>query len=62
VFVCRTAGNIADADVTGSVEFGVAEFHAPLVVVVGHSGCGGADAAITTIDGGALPPAASSRS
>lgn len=57
VFVCRTAGNIADNDVTGSIEYAVAEFHAPLVVVIGHSGCGGCDAAIKTFDGGDLPPA-----
>jgi carbonic anhydrase len=56
VFVCRTAGNIADNDVTGSIEFAVAEFHAPLVVVVGHSGCGACDAAIATFDGGPIPP------
>lgn len=56
VFVCRTAGNIADNDVTGSIEFAVAEFHAPLVVVVGHSGCGACDAAIGTFDGGPIPP------
>ncbi len=57
VFVCRTAGNIADADVTGSIEYSVAEFLAPLVVVIGHSGCGAADAAVTTFDGGPIPPA-----
>ncbi|MBV8370685.1 MAG: carbonic anhydrase [Candidatus Eremiobacteraeota bacterium] len=57
VFVCRTAGNIADADVTGSIEYSVWKFYAPLVVVVGHSGCGACDAAVATFDGGPLPPA-----
>jgi carbonic anhydrase len=58
LFVCRTAGNIADNDVTGSIEYAVAVFHAPLVVVVGHSGCGACDAAIKTFDGvGDLPAA-----
>jgi carbonic anhydrase len=57
LFVCRTAGNIADPDVTGSIEFAVAEFHAPFVLVLGHSGCGACDAAIATMDGGPIPPA-----
>ena len=58
LFVCRTAGNIADNDVTGSIEYAVAAFHAPLVVVVAHSGCGACDAAIKTFDGiGELPAA-----
>jgi carbonic anhydrase len=57
LFVCRAAGNIADNDVTGSIEYAVAEFHAPLVVVVGHSGCGACDAAIKTFDGKLFPPA-----
>ena len=58
LFVCRTAGNIADNDVTGSIEYAVAVFHAPLVVVVGHSGCGACDAAIETFDAvGDLPAA-----
>jgi carbonic anhydrase len=59
LFVCRTAGNIADNDVTGSIEFAVAVFHAPLVVVVAHSGCGACDAAISTFDGAGDLPAAS---
>jgi carbonic anhydrase len=59
LFVCRTAGNITNSDVTGSIEYAVAEFHAPLVVVVAHSGCGACDAAIKTFDGypNPIPPA-----
>ncbi|HTD37651.1 MAG TPA: carbonic anhydrase [Candidatus Limnocylindrales bacterium] len=60
VFVCRTAGNIADNDVTGSIEYAVSQFHAPLVVVIGHSGCGACEAAIKTFDGKPdypIPPA-----
>lgn len=57
LFVCRTAGNIADAGVVGSIEFAVAEFHAPFVLVLGHSGCGACDATIATMDGGPIPPA-----
>ena len=59
LFVSRTAGNIADNDVTGSTQFAVAVFHAPLVVVVAHSGCGACDAAIKTFDGVGDIPAAS---
>jgi len=57
LFVCRSAGNIADADITGSIEYAVAEFRAPFVLVLGHSGCGACDAAVETFDGGPLPPA-----
>jgi len=57
LFVCRSAGNIADADITGSIEYAVAEFRAPFVLVLGHSGCGACDEATLAFEGGALPPA-----
>ena len=53
LFVVRVAGNIvsgAGASVKGSIEYGVAELRAPLVMVLGHSGCGAVKAAIQHID------------
>ncbi len=40
LFVVRVAGNIAGPSQVGSIEFAVEQFGAPLVVVLGHSGCG----------------------
>jgi carbonic anhydrase len=40
LFVIRTAGHVIDEAALGSIEFGVEEFHIPLVVVLGHQKCG----------------------
>jgi carbonic anhydrase len=40
LFVIRVAGNIVAPSQVGSVEFAAAKFETPLVVVLGHSGCG----------------------
>ena len=40
VFVVRNAGNYADQEALGSLEFATKHLGAPLVVVVGHSSCG----------------------
>src|SRR5919205_521203 len=41
LFVIRVAGNIVAPSQVGSVEFAAARFGTRLVVVMGHSGCGG---------------------
>ena len=46
LFVVRVAGNIAGPDQVGSIEFAVAEFGTPLVVVLGHAYCGAINASI----------------
>ena len=47
IFVVRVAGNIAtDASVLGSVDYAVHHLHTPLIVVMGHSGCGAVKGAI----------------
>src|SRR4029079_10982485 len=49
IFVVRGAGNVvsgAGASVKGSIEYAVAELNVPLIVVLGHSGCGAVKAAI----------------
>ncbi len=53
IFVIRVAGNVIDgagASVKGSIEYAVAELKVPLIVVLGHSGCGAVKAAIQHID------------
>lgn len=40
LFVIRVAGNVADTDEIGSVEFAVCHFDTPLVLVLGHTHCG----------------------
>ena len=40
IFVVRNAGGIADTAALGSIEFAVEYLKTPLIVVVGHSGCG----------------------
>lgn len=40
LFVVRTAGHVAGAEVVGSIEYGVTVLGAPLVVVLGHDSCG----------------------
>lgn len=45
LFVVRSAGQVIDDAVLGSIEFGVAEFRVPLVVVLGHQRCGAVVAA-----------------
>ncbi len=53
LFVVRVAGNIVSgtgALVKGSIEFGVAELGARLIIVLGHSQCGAVKAAIEHIN------------
>jgi carbonic anhydrase len=45
LFVIRSAGNTAFAAAIASVEFSVLELATPLVMVMGHSGCGAVRAA-----------------
>jgi carbonic anhydrase len=46
LFVTRVAGNVANADIMASIEYGVAQLHTPAIMVLGHSGCGAVEAAI----------------
>ncbi len=39
IFSVRVAGNIADVDEIGSIEYGVGQLHTPLLVVMGHTAC-----------------------
>ncbi|GAB3945805.1 carbonic anhydrase [Corynebacterium tapiri] len=55
VFVVRTAGEILDEAVMGSVSFGVNSLNVPLVIVLGHQGCGAVGATVSALDGGTIP-------
>jgi carbonic anhydrase len=55
VFVVRTAGQAIDSAVLGSIEYAVVVLDVPLIVVLGHTGCGAVKAAIGAIDDGAIP-------
>jgi carbonic anhydrase len=45
LFVVRTAGHVIGPEVLGSIEYGVAVLHCPLVVILGHDSCGAVGAA-----------------
>lgn len=51
LFVVRVAGNVADTDEVGSIEYGLAHVNTPLLVVLGHSGCGAVKAVAQTLQG-----------
>jgi len=51
LFVVRSAGLVLDKAVLGSLEFGIAELHIPLVIVLGHKRCGAVKATIETLEG-----------
>jgi carbonic anhydrase len=53
LFVCRVAGNVETPEIMGSIEYGVQVLGAPLVMVLGHSGCGALDAALAVVTRGA---------
>jgi len=37
IFVIRVAGNVCDVDEIGSIEYGLAHVHTPVLVVLGHT-------------------------
>jgi carbonic anhydrase len=59
LFVVRVAGNVVAAPaVEGSLEYAAEELGVPLVLVVGHSGCGAVQATLKHLDDGDAPPGA----
>jgi carbonic anhydrase len=46
LFVIRVAGNIADDDGLGSIEYAVEHLHTKLILVLGHEKCGAVSAAV----------------
>jgi carbonic anhydrase len=55
LFVVRTAGQVVDSAVLGSIEFGVAVLGTPLVVVLGHDRCGAVVATLRAHETGTMP-------
>ncbi|MEV6349526.1 carbonic anhydrase [Actinoplanes sp. NPDC051851] len=56
LFVVRTAGHVIDGAVLGSIEYAVEILGVPLIVVMGHDGCGAVAAAMAMVDEGKVPP------
>lgn len=56
LFVVRLAGNFVNNDGLASLEYGVAVLGIPLLMVLGHSGCGAIDATIKVIQDGITLP------
>lgn len=55
LFVIRTAGQIIDQAVLGSLEFAVEALDVDLVVVMGHESCGAVKATASALEGHAIP-------
>ncbi|MBR6119143.1 MAG: carbonic anhydrase [Oscillospiraceae bacterium] len=46
LFVIRNAGNVLSTAALGSIEYAAAHLHVPLVLIMGHRGCGAVTAAL----------------
>ena len=57
LFVVRSAGQVLDRASLDTIDYGVRNLNAPLVVVLGHSKCGAVEAAIGAIQGRSPAPA-----
>ena len=55
VFVIRTAGQVIDDAVLGTLEYAVDVLDIPLVVVLGHDSCGAVTAAVEAYETGTMP-------
>ncbi|MHC3388646.1 carbonic anhydrase [Streptomyces lavendulocolor] len=53
----RSAGEVLDEAVLGSIAYGVLELGIPLVMVLGHQSCGAVAAAVRAEESGERPPA-----
>ena len=51
LFVIRVAGNVVADDEAGSIEYALAHLDVPLVLVLGHEGCGAVTAALGMVEG-----------
>lgn len=48
LFVVRVAGNVISPEVAGSIQYAGSHLQTPLLVVLGHEGCGAVQAALAT--------------
>ena len=51
IFIIRVAGNVCDVDEIGSIEYGLAHVHTPVLVVLGHTQCGAVTAVTHALQG-----------
>ncbi|MBS6029696.1 MAG: carbonic anhydrase [Kocuria rhizophila] len=54
-FVIRTAGQVIDNAVLGSLEFAIDVLGTPLIMVLGHDSCGAVTATKNSVESGELP-------
>lgn len=54
-FVVRTAGQVIDDAVLGSLEYSITELHVPLIVILGHDSCGAVTATKSAVETGEMP-------
>lgn len=54
-FVVRTAGQVIDDAVLGSLEYSISQLHVPLIVILGHDSCGAVSATKDAVAAGAMP-------
>ncbi|MBE4717116.1 carbonic anhydrase [Pseudarthrobacter sp. AB1] len=54
-FVVRTAGQVIDDAVLGSLEYSISVLGVPLIVVLGHDSCGAVSATKSAVDTGNMP-------
>ena len=50
IFPIRVAGNVSDVDEIGSIEYGVGHVNTPVMLVLGHTGCGAVTAVVENAD------------
>ncbi|MEZ2389812.1 carbonic anhydrase [bacterium RCC_150] len=54
-FVVRTAGQVIDDAVLGSLEYSISQLHVPLIVILGHDSCGAVTATKGAVETGEMP-------
>ncbi|WP_435083943.1 carbonic anhydrase [Gordonia hongkongensis] len=55
MFVVRTAGQVIDSAVLGSLEYAVEVLQVPLIVILGHDSCGAVKATLDALDDNQIP-------
>jgi carbonic anhydrase len=55
VFVVRTAGQVIDDAVLGSLEYSIDQLSVPLIVILGHDSCGAVTATRDSVETGTMP-------
>lgn len=54
-FVVRTAGQVIDDAVLGSLEYSISQLRVPLIVILGHDSCGAVKATKAAVETGDMP-------